>query len=66
MKILKAEMKLMGITIKELSTEMGVTVGTVSNWIHGNNEPTPRHTKRLRGLGFSDAACLEPSKDVEV
>ena len=66
MRILKAEMKLKGITIKELSELLDVTVGTVSNWIHGKNSPTPKYTKQLRDLGFTDTACLEPSKDVEV
>lgn len=66
MKILKAEMKLKGITIKELSKTLGVMVGTVSNWIHGKSSPTPKYTKRLKDLGFTDTACLYPSKDVEV
>ena len=66
MKILNAEMKLKGITIKQLSNSLNVTVGTVSNWIHGKNKPTPKYTKQLSDLGYSDTACLEPSKDIEV
>jgi len=66
MQILKKEMKLKGFTITDLASIVGVTIGSVSGWVNGNAIPTPKYVKRLKDLGFSDTACLNPSKDIEV
>lgn len=66
MQILKKEMKLKGLTLQELAGKVGVTIGSVSGWINGDNEPRAKHVKKMKNLGFSDAACLTPSKEVEI
>jgi len=66
MQVLRKEMKLKGLTIQDLSNRLGVSAGSVSGWIHGNNSPTSKFVKALKDMGFSDMACLDPSRDVEV
>jgi len=66
MQILKKEMKLTGWDIPKLSDALGVSTATISNWRTGKYKPTAKHVDQLRKLGFSETACLEPDKEVEV
>jgi len=66
MEILKKEMKLAGISPTDLSEKIGVSTQTIYNWIDGDCTPKAQFAGALKKLGFSDAACLEPSKEVEV
>ena len=65
MKILKKEMKLKGYKNKELAKCIGVSKTAVYKWLKGEFLPNPDNILALKGLGFSDTACLEPSKNVE-
>lgn len=66
MKALKKEMRLKGYGYKELAKRIGVSKTTIYKWLNGDFLPKPGNVETLKGLGFSDVACLEPSKDVEV
>ena len=66
MEILRKEMKLKGFTIKTLAKTLGVTTANIHGWFNGSYRPSVSSISRLQKLGFSDAACLEPSKDIEV
>lgn len=66
MEILKKELKQKRMTRRKLSTEVGVSFQTVCNWISGKCCPDFDNMDSLKELGFSETACLEPSKDVEV
>lgn len=66
LKVLKKEMKLIGFNSINLADEISVTKQTISNWLTGKCTPDIIQIKSLKALGFSDTACLEPSKNVEV
>jgi len=66
LKILKKEMKLKGLSPAGLSEKIGASKQTIYYWIYGVCLPAAKFAKALKDLGFSDAACLEPSRDVTV
>jgi len=66
LKVLKKEMKLLGYKNKDLAEKLNVSRQTVTNWISGICVPSAYQIKPMQNLGFSDTACLEPSKEVEV
>lgn len=66
MEILRKEMKLKGFTSIALSKELYVDPATITAWLKGSYNPTPKNVKRMKDMGFSDVACLEPSKDIEI
>ena len=66
MKQLQKEMKLKGITNVQLAKRIGVSAMAVHNWLSGRYSPTAPNVKKMKQLGFSDSACLDPSKDIEV
>ena len=66
LKVLKKEMKEKRMTFKDLSEKIGVSRTTINNWISGKCSPSFANMDSLAELGFSNTACLEPSKDVEV
>ena len=66
MKALKKEMKLKGYGNKELAKRLNVSKTTIYKWLRGDFVPNPANVEVLKQLGFSDTACLEPSRQVEV
>jgi transcriptional regulator with XRE-family HTH domain len=66
MKILEKEMKLKRMTAGKLADAVGVSKQTITNWTNKKFRPKVEHIEKLKALGFSDTACLEPSKEVEV
>lgn len=66
MQILKKELKLLGVSVAEFAEQLNVSETAVYLWITGRFLPKTVHIKKMRQLGISDTACLEPSKDVEV
>ena len=66
MKVLKKEMRLKGYRNKELAKRIGVSKTTVYKWLNGDFLPNVDNIEILKGLGFSDKACLEPSAEVDV
>jgi transcriptional regulator with XRE-family HTH domain len=66
LKALRKEMKLKGYKSHELAKCIGVSKTTIYKWLRGDFLPNPDNIEILKGLGFSDTACLEPSKEVEV
>ena len=66
MKVLTKEMKENRMTFKDLAEKLGVSTVTINNWIAGKCSPSFNNMDGLSELGFSNTACLEPSKDVEV
>lgn len=66
MEIFKKEMKLKGLTVADLAIKINITQSNIHAWIAGNHRPSARYIPKLQELGFSDTACLDPSKDVEV
>lgn|GEM_PF-1177403 len=66
MEILRKEMKLRGLSTIGLAIKINVSKQTIYNWIEARCVPTAQYAGALKNLGFSDTACLQPSKDVEV
>ena len=66
MQVLKKEMKLKRLSRKDLAEKLGVSSTTIKNWITGTCSPGFENMDGLKDLGFSDTACLDPSKEVEV
>ena len=66
MKALVLEMKLKGYTMNDLADKLNISIQSVHNWLSGKFRPTPKNVKKLKELGFSDLACLEPNRDVEI
>lgn len=52
--------------MKDVAFSVGVTTASVHGWINGDFKPSAKCVHTLKLIGFSDTACLEPSKDVEV
>ena len=66
MEILRKEMKLKGYTSIALAEELDIKTPTITAWFSGLYNPTPAIVKKMKSLGFSDAACLQPARDVEI
>lgn len=66
MEVLKKEMKQKRLSRKKLAKKIGVSSTTIKNWINGTCAPNFDNMDALEKLGFSETACLEPSKEVEV
>jgi transcriptional regulator with XRE-family HTH domain len=66
MELLRKEMKLKGYTSAALSLELGIEPPTITAWFKGLYKPTPYIITKMKRLGFSDTACLEPSKEIEI
>lgn len=66
MEILKKELKQKRMTRRTLAEKAGVSFQTTCNWISGKCSPSFENMDTLKKLGFSESACLDPSKEVEV
>lgn len=66
MEIFRKEMKLLGYSITSLGKEMGKGASNIHGWINGDFVPNAESIKKLKQIGFSDTAVLNPSKEVEV
>jgi len=68
MKIFEKESKLLGLTLKQVSERIGISSTAIYMWMNskGRAKPRPENITKLKALGFSDTACLEPYKDIEV
>lgn len=66
MEIFRKEMKLLGYSITTLAKEMNKGAPNVHGWISGKFVPNADSIKKLKQLGFSDTAVLNPSKEIEV
>jgi len=67
MKILEKEARLKGESIKSLADKIGISQTAVYKWLEDNAtvHPSPKNVLKLKELGFSDTACLDPSKEVD-
>ena len=54
------------MNIATLAEKVGVSKTTIMNWLNGKCSPSFDNMDSLNALGFSNTACLEPNKDVEV
>lgn len=61
MKILKKEMRELGMTSKALAKKVGVSEATITHWINGKFLPSMDNMTKLRKLGFSQRARVAPS-----
>lgn len=61
MKILRQEMRELGIDSKHLAIKLGVSEKTISNWMTGKFFPNMTNMTKLRQLGFSEKARVSPS-----
>jgi transcriptional regulator with XRE-family HTH domain len=66
LEVLRKELKQKRMTRRKLAESLGVSFTTICNWISGKCSPSFENMDSLKALGFSETACLEPSKDVEV
>lgn len=66
MEILRKEMKLKGYSIISLGKEINTSAPNIHGWLSGKFFPNAKSVKKLKDLGFSDTAVLDPSRDVEV
>jgi len=66
MEILRKEMKLKGFSVIRLGKEINIHPTNIYGWFSGKFLPNASSVKKLKSLGFSDTAVLDPSKDVEV
>lgn len=63
-KLLAKEIRLIGMTQKEVAKKLGVSEMTVSNWITGNAVISPVYVRKLSEIGIPKQAIREPSKEV--
>jgi len=66
LEILKKELKQKRMTRRKLADSLGVSFTTICNWITGKCAPSLQNMDGLKDLGFTETACLDPSKEVEV
>lgn len=66
MKIIVKEMKLLGFTHKAAASAIGVSEKTIGEWVAGRCKPFSTRIPKMKEIGFSDTAILNPTKDVEV
>lgn len=66
MEILRKEMKLNGFTSAQLAKRLNKDPSAIAAWLSGLYIPNPDDIKILKELKFTDTACLNPSKLVEV
>lgn len=63
-KALAKEIRLTGMTQKEIAKKIGVSEVTVSNWINGNAVISPVCVRKLTEVGIPKQAIREPSREV--
>ena len=63
-KLLAKEIRLIGMTQKEVAKKVGASEMTVSNWITGNAVISPVYVRKLSDIGIPKQAIREPSKEV--
>ena len=66
MEILRKELKLRGETISDLAKKLKVSDTAIYLWMSGKFSPKAIYVKQMVDMGFSEEACLEPSKEIEV
>ena len=59
-------MKLFGFTNRKLAKKIGADPASITAWLQDDYKPSARYIKKMKGLGFSDAACFDPTRMVEV
>jgi DNA-binding transcriptional regulator YiaG len=64
--LLKREIRLKGMSVKEFADKIGVSEGTLANWNQGHKAPQGRHIALMRKEGISEEALAHPHKMVEV
>lgn len=65
-KILKKEMKLFGYTNRALAKKLGADPASIAAWLNDDYKPSAKYVKQMKDIGFSDAACFDPTRMVEV
>ena len=63
-KLLAKEIRLSGMTQKDIAKKLGVSEMAVSNWITGNTVISPTYVRKLNEIGIPEKAIREPSKEV--
>lgn len=63
-KLLAKEIRLIGMTQKDVAKKIGTSEITVSNWITGNSVISPVYVMKLAEIGIPKTAIREPSKEV--
>ena len=66
MQILKKEMSIKGLSVKQLAQRIEMTPQALHSLIRGETKPRASTTKKLIDFGFSETAALNPAKEVEV
>ena len=64
MEILRREIKLKGMTIKEVAAELDVSETAMYLWMAGKFLPRAVSVKKMLDMGFSEEAVISPSKEV--
>ena len=64
MEILRREIKLKGMTIKEVAAELDVSETAMYLWMAGKFLPRAVRVKKMLDMGFSEEAVISPSKEV--
>jgi len=66
MKILRREMKFLGLDSSGLSEKLGVSKAAIDKWFSGDNFPKAVYVKKMIELGIAKEAAINPSKEVEI
>ena len=65
MNILKYEMKKNRYSGIELAKALGVSETTVTMWLTGKYRPGMENIDKMISLGFSEDACIDPTREKE-
>jgi len=63
-KLLAKEIRLAGMTQKDIAKKLGVSEMAVSNWITGNTVISPVYVRKLNEIGIPEQAIREPAKEI--
>jgi DNA-binding transcriptional regulator YiaG len=56
----------LGLNFPALSKAAKVAVGTIHRWENGQTKVTPHNYKKLKEIGFTDSALLNPTKEITI
>lgn len=63
--IFKRETRLLGLDLRKVSIKAGVSETTIQKWCTGKTRPALKNVDKLKKIGFSDGAIVNPSRQVD-
>lgn len=59
---LTKELRVLGLDHEAAAKKIGVTPSAISQWVNGKTLPTPINTMKLREIGVTKEARMNPSE----